>query len=113
MLLAQGWHDCSPCYCAQLKLFLERAHIPTLQANDLLLFGPGNKHIPKLAQCFVEVLGRGTQLVEEPLGRRMASLLTTMQPTLPSGAVDAGFSSLNDKQKAAFQAYMAGQPLPQ
>jgi len=86
---------------------------PSYQARDPLLFGPNNQHIPKLVQCFVEVLGRGTQLVDEPLGRRMANLLHSMQPSLPGDLTGAAFNGLSDKHKAAFSAYMGGQPLPQ
>ncbi len=86
---------------------------PPSQAQDPVLFGPGNKHLPKLVQCFVEVLGRGTQLCEEPLGRRMAALLHSMRPSLPGDFMEAHFNTLSEKQKAAFSAYMAGQPLPQ
>lgn len=78
-----------------------------------MLFGPSNKHVPKLVQSFVEVLGRGTQLVDEPLGRRIAGLLTAMRPSLPGDFMEAGFNSLSEKQKAAFSAYMGGTPLPQ
>jgi hypothetical protein len=82
-----------------------------LQARDPLLFG-SSKHLPKLVQTFVEVLGRGSSMVDEPLGRRIAGLLHSMRPSLPGDLVEAAFATLNDKQKAAFSAYMAGQPLP-
>jgi hypothetical protein len=84
-----------------------------VQAQDPLLFGPGNKHVPKLVQSFVEVLGRGTQLVDEPLGRRITNLLHNMRPSLPGDLMEAGFNGLGEKQKAAFTAYMQGQPIPQ
>lgn len=83
------------------------------QAQDPLLFGPANKHMPKLVQSFVEVLGRGTGLVDEPLGRRIATLLSALRPSVPGDVLEAGFNGLSDKQKAAFSAYMAGQPLSQ
>lgn len=83
------------------------------QAKDPLVFGPANKHMPKLVQSFVEVLGRGTGLVDEPLGRRIATLLSALRPSVPGDMLEAGFNGLSDKQKAAFSAYMAGQPLSQ
>lgn len=96
---------CCCCCCCYVTM--------PVQAHDALLFGPNNKHIPKLVQCFVEVLGRGTQLVDEPLGRRIANLLHSMRPSLPGDLVEGHYGSLAEKQKAAFSAYMAGQPLPQ
>lgn len=97
-----------------LSLFICSPPYLPPKARDPLLFGPGNKHVPKLVGSFVEVLGRGTQLVDEPLGRRMANLLHSMRPSLPGDMVEAAFNGLSsDKHKAAFSAYMAGQPLPQ
>jgi hypothetical protein len=81
------------------------------QAQDPLLVG-SSSHVPKLVQSFVEVLGRGTSLVDEPLGRRIAGLLHSMRPSLPGDLVEGAFAALNDKQKAAFSAYMAGSPIP-
>jgi hypothetical protein len=84
-----------------------------LQAQDPLLFGDGAKHIPKLVQSFVEMLGRGTQLVDEPLGRRIANLVHSMRPNLPADLIDGAFSALSDKQKQAATAYFTGAALPQ
>jgi hypothetical protein len=60
------------------------------------------------AFCPLQVLGRGTDLVEEGVGLRMAGLLHSMGPSCP-GVVDAAFAQLKDKQKANFTSFMAGQ----
>eukprot|EP00879_Flechtneria_rotunda_P018215 GHRR01019105.1.p1 GENE.GHRR01019105.1~~GHRR01019105.1.p1 ORF type:complete len:146 (-),score=33.10 GHRR01019105.1:468-905(-) len=85
------------------------AAVCDLQTQDPRLLGPNNKHLPQLVSAFVEVLGRGSELINEGIGRRMAGLLHSMQGSIPAGLVEATFSGLSDKQKANFQAYMAGQ----
>eukprot|EP00879_Flechtneria_rotunda_P021574 GHRR01022737.1.p1 GENE.GHRR01022737.1~~GHRR01022737.1.p1 ORF type:complete len:295 (+),score=116.76 GHRR01022737.1:93-977(+) len=80
-----------------------------METQDPRLLGPNNKHLPQLVSAFVEVLGRGSELINEGIGRRMAGLLHSMQGSIPAGLVEATFSGLSDKQKANFQAYMAGQ----
>lgn len=97
--------------CHFLSFFFDNNAFMPLQARDPLLFG-SSKHVPKLMQSFVEVMGHGTELVDEPLGRRMAGLLHSMRPSLPGDLVEGAFASLSDKQKTAFSAYMASQPLP-
>lgn len=96
---------CCSCHCALCCCLM--------QAQDPLLFGNGAKHIPKLVTSFVDVLGRGTQLVDEPLGRRIAALVSSMRPNLPADLVDGAFNALSDKQKHAVTAYFTGVALPQ
>lgn len=79
------------------------------QAQDPRLLGPSNAHLPKLVGAFVQVLGRGTDLVDEGVGLRMAGLLHSMSSSIPSGLVEGAYNSLKEKQKANFQAFMAGQ----
>ncbi|KAF6254101.1 armadillo-type protein [Scenedesmus sp. NREL 46B-D3] len=69
------------------------------QAQDARVLGPNNCHLPKLVESFVRVLGRGTDLVDEGMGLRMAGLLHSMGPGCP-GVADATFAQLKDKQKA-------------
>ncbi|WIA40679.1 hypothetical protein OEZ86_004377 [Tetradesmus obliquus] len=82
--------------------------VKRLEAQDARLLGPSNCHLPKLVEAFVQVLGRGTDLVEDAVGLRMAGLVHSMGPSCP-GLVDAAFAQLKDKQKANFTSFMAGQ----
>eukprot|EP00775_Hariotina_reticulata_P003510 gene3510-3780_t len=80
------------------------------EARDVRLLGASNKHMPKLASSFVQTLGRGTDLVDEGVGLRMANLLHSMSSSLPAGCVEAAYNELKtEKQKSNFQTYMAGQ----
>jgi hypothetical protein len=81
-----------------------------VQARDARLLGANNKHMPKLAASFVQTLGRGTDLVDEGVGLRMANLLHSMSSSLPAGYVEGAYNELKtEKQKSNFQTYMSGQ----
>lgn len=84
----------------------------TCQARDVRLLGASNARLPRLAGVCVEVLGRGTDLVEEGVGRRMAGLLHSLGPSLPPGLVEAAYGGLSEAQQAAFSAYMSGAGAP-
>lgn len=72
------------------------------------MLGPNNQHVPHLVKAMVAVLGRGSELVAPEVGLRMAVLLNQMQAAVPQDVAAGAFSALTEKQKANFQAYMAG-----
>jgi hypothetical protein len=82
-----------------------------LQKSDPRILGDSNANLPRLVDIMVQVLARGTALVEEEVGRQMAVLLQQMQGVLPP-EVFAGFvGQLKPKQQATLQAVLSGQPL--
>ncbi len=79
-----------------------------LEAQDARVLGPGGKHVPHLIGAMVFILGRGTEFVNADVGPRMVRLLQALQPQAQEAAA-AAFAGLSEKQKARFQAWMAGQ----
>lgn len=79
------------------------------QGQDGRILGAGGKHIPQLINVMVQVLGRGSDLVEGDTGPRMVKLLQALQQD-PRYAplVEQAFGALPDKHKANFTAHLEG-----
>lgn len=89
----------------EASVFLLSNHV-SMQVQDARLLGPNNAHVPRLIETFVQTLGRGTDLVEEGVGLRMAGLLHSMSaPAL----VEAAYNTLKPQQQVNFRTYMNGQ----
>ncbi|KAI8476174.1 MAG: armadillo-type protein [Monoraphidium minutum] len=89
-----------------------RAHaqlVAMMEAQDPRVLGAGGKHIPHLAGVLVQVLGRGSDLVDAETAPRAAKIVAALRADANyAAAVDAAFAALSDKHKANFTAHMAG-----
>lgn len=65
-------------------------------------------HLPRLAAALVAALGRGTELLEGPVGLRAAVLLRGLEGRVPPGTLEAALAGLSEAQRGAVATYMAG-----
>jgi hypothetical protein len=63
---------------------------------------------PHTAHPPPQVLGRGTELVSEEVGRQMVALLQQLQASVPQQLLASSVGELTEKQQANFQAFMSG-----
>jgi hypothetical protein len=73
--------------------------------------GPLAPSLPLTAGCrpaAPQVLGRGTELVSEEVGRQMVALLQQLQASVPQQLLASSVGELTEKQQANFQTFMSG-----
>ena len=82
--------------------------VKLVSAQDQRILGEGNSNLPKIVSIFVQVLGRGTELVSEEVARQMVALLQQLQASVPQQLVMSTVQELTEKQQANFQTFMSG-----
>lgn len=89
-----------------------RAHaqlVAMLESQDVRVLGAGGKHIPHLVGVMVQVLGRGSDLVDADVAPRMVKLAVALRANPQYAPLfDQAFAALSDKHKANFTAHFEG-----
>eukprot|EP00803_Ostreobium_quekettii_P007365 evm.model.scf_89.2 EVM.evm.TU.scf_89.2 scf_89:2360-4663(+) len=108
-MIAELWLHSLPIVNDMVEAKVVHGQLVTMvESGDVRVLGESNKNLPHVIDVFVQVLGRGRDVVTKDVGVRMVALMNQMQGRVPAEVVQSSLSRLTGKQQQMFQSWMAG-----
>eukprot|EP00899_Mesostigma_viride_P014218 jgi/Mesvir1/22798/Mv14182-RA.3 len=77
--------------------------VAMMERRDALLLGNNHERLPRVIAVFADILAAGTELVTDPVRKRMAATLFQLQQSLSPEMQASAWSALTPHQQAALQ----------